>query len=57
MSPQGASKKISEDSSESFHSAESHSADYNILFSIDPSYGELNILCDYTHYYILVVSL
>ena len=33
MSPQGASKKISEDSS---HSAESHGTDYNILSSIDP---------------------
>ena len=37
MSPQGASKKISEGSDESFHSAESHhGADYNILSSIDP---------------------
>ena len=37
MSPQGASKKISEGSSESFHSAESHhGTDYNILSSIDP---------------------
>ena len=36
VSPQGASKKISEDSSESFHSAESRGPDYNILSSIDP---------------------
>ena len=48
MSPQGASKKISEDSSESFHSAESHGADYNILSFIDPP--KTKIMVSLTYY-------
>ena len=48
MSPQRKSKKISEGSDESFHSAESHhGADYNILSSIDPPKTNIMVSCNY----------
>ena len=47
ISPQRASKKISEDSSESFHSAESHGPDYNILSSINPPKTKIMVSLTY----------
>ena len=44
--PQGASRKISEDSDESFHSAESlRGNDYSILTSLDPPKTKVMVSC------------
>ena len=46
MSPRGASRKISEDSDESFHSAESlRGNDYSILTSLDPPKTNIMVSC------------
>ena len=46
MSPQGASRKISEGSDESLHSAEScHGNDYSILSSLDPPKTKIMVSC------------
>ena len=56
-SPQGVSRKMSSDSSESFHSAESHhGADYNILTSLDPPKTKImvSLTCQCGHTYNIV---
>ena len=46
MSPQGAARKMSEGSDESFHSAESHQkADYTMMRSLDPPKTKIMVSC------------